>query len=38
MVQVELGELWTLRDGMIVRRQVLGEREKALAAVGLTHH
>ena len=37
VVQVQIGELWTLRDGVIVRGQGFGEREKALAAVGLSH-
>jgi ketosteroid isomerase-like protein len=36
-VEVQIGELWTLRDGQIVRGQGFGEREKALAAVGLSH-
>ncbi|MBN1527588.1 MAG: nuclear transport factor 2 family protein [Thermoleophilaceae bacterium] len=36
-VEVQIGELWTLRDGVIVRGQGFGQREKALAAVGLSH-
>ena len=35
-VSVKIGELWTLRDGRIVRGQGFGQREKALEAVGLS--
>jgi ketosteroid isomerase-like protein len=34
-VEIHIGELWTLRDGKIVRRQGFAEREKALEALGL---
>jgi ketosteroid isomerase-like protein len=34
-VQIQIGELWKLRDGKIVRGQGFGEREKALEAAGL---
>jgi ketosteroid isomerase-like protein len=35
-VSVQIGELWTVRDGKIVRGQGFGKREKALEAVGLS--
>ena len=35
-VEIRIGELWTFRDGMLVRGQGFGEREKALEAVGMT--
>ena len=35
-VENRIGFVWTIRDGTIVREQVFGEREKALAAGGMT--
>jgi ketosteroid isomerase-like protein len=35
-VEIRIGELWTVRDGKIVRGQAFGEREKALEAAGLS--
>ena len=35
-VQNQIGDLWTLRDGKVVRGQGFGEREKALKAAGLS--
>ncbi len=34
-VEIRIGELYTIRDGVIVRGQGFGEREKALEAAGL---
>jgi ketosteroid isomerase-like protein len=34
-IEIRIGELWTFRDGKLVRGQGFGEREKALEAVGL---
>jgi ketosteroid isomerase-like protein len=33
---IRIGELWTLRDGKLVRGRAFGEREKALEAAGLS--
>jgi ketosteroid isomerase-like protein len=33
-VEIRIGELWTVRDGKLVRGQGFGEREKALEALG----
>jgi ketosteroid isomerase-like protein len=30
------GQLWTLRDGLVVRMRVFGDREAALRAAGLS--
>ena len=35
-VEIRIGELWTFRNGLLVRGQGFGEREKALEAVGMT--
>jgi ketosteroid isomerase-like protein len=35
-VEIRIGELWTFRNGMLVRGQGFGEREKALKAAGMT--
>jgi len=35
-LEIRIGELWTFRNGLLVRGQGFGEREKALEAVGMT--
>ncbi len=35
-VEIRIGDLWTLRNGLLVRGQGFGEREKALEAAGLS--
>jgi ketosteroid isomerase-like protein len=35
-VEIQIGELWTFRDGQLVRGQGFGEREQALKAAGLS--
>ena len=35
-VEIRIGELYTLREGKLVRGQAFAEREKALEAVGLS--
>jgi ketosteroid isomerase-like protein len=35
-VQIRIGELWTFRNGKLVRGQGFGEREKALEAAALS--
>ena len=35
-VAIQIGELWTLREGKVVRGQAFGEREKALQAMGFS--
>jgi ketosteroid isomerase-like protein len=37
-VEIRIGELYTLRDGKLVRGQGFAEREKALEAAGLSEH
>ncbi len=33
---IRIGELWTVREGKLVRGQAFGDRQKALEAVGLS--
>ena len=35
-VEIRIGHVWEIRDGTIVRGEGYGDRESALAAVGLT--
>ena len=35
-VEIQIGELWTVQDGKLVRAQAFAERHKALEAAGLT--
>jgi ketosteroid isomerase-like protein len=35
-LEIRIGELWTFRDGKLVRGQGFGERTKALEAAGLS--
>jgi hypothetical protein len=35
-LEIRIGELWTFRDGKLVRGQGFGERMKALEAAGLS--
>jgi ketosteroid isomerase-like protein len=35
-VEIQIGELWTFRDGMLIRGQGFGERTRALRAAGLS--